>query len=44
MTALLRPNRLPAALANGGTAYGLMAFEFFTPGLMAVLADRKSVV
>src|SRR5580658_5567919 len=38
MTALIRSNRLPAALANGGTAYGLMAFEFFTPGFIAVLA------
>jgi 2-keto-3-deoxy-L-rhamnonate aldolase RhmA len=38
MSALLRPNPVRAALANGGTAYGLMAFEFFAPGLMAVLA------
>src|SRR5271169_2705040 len=37
MTALVRPNPVRAALADGGTAYGLMAFEFFTPGLMAVL-------
>jgi 2-keto-3-deoxy-L-rhamnonate aldolase RhmA len=29
---------LRAKLASGGHAYGLMAFEFFTPGLMAVLA------
>jgi 2-keto-3-deoxy-L-rhamnonate aldolase RhmA len=38
MTALLRANRVRAMLADGGTAYGLMAFEFFTPGLMTVLA------
>src|SRR5271165_5148546 len=38
MSALLPPNPVRAALAGGGTAYGLMAFEFFTPGLMAVLA------
>lgn len=38
MNALLRPNPVRAALAAGGTAYGLMAFEFFTPGLMPVLA------
>jgi 2-keto-3-deoxy-L-rhamnonate aldolase RhmA len=38
MNPLLRPNRVRATLAGGGTAYGLMAFEFFTPGLMAVLA------
>jgi 2-keto-3-deoxy-L-rhamnonate aldolase RhmA len=37
MTDLIRPNPVRAALADGGTAYGLMAFEFFTPGLMAVL-------
>jgi 2-keto-3-deoxy-L-rhamnonate aldolase RhmA len=35
----MRPNRLRAALANGGTAYGTMVFEFFTPGLMAILAS-----
>lgn len=38
MSALPRPNPVCARLADGGTAYGLMAFEFFTPGLMAVLA------
>jgi 2-keto-3-deoxy-L-rhamnonate aldolase RhmA len=37
MTTLLRNNRVSETLAAGGTAYGLMAFEFFTPGLMAVL-------
>jgi 2-keto-3-deoxy-L-rhamnonate aldolase RhmA len=37
MTALLRSNPVRAKLAAGGHAYGLMAFEFFTPGLMAVL-------
>jgi 2-keto-3-deoxy-L-rhamnonate aldolase RhmA len=35
---MMRPNRVRAKLLAGGTAYGLMAFEFFTPGLMAVLA------
>lgn len=37
MTRLLRPNPVRAKLEAGGVAYGLMAFEFFTPGLMAVL-------
>jgi 2-keto-3-deoxy-L-rhamnonate aldolase RhmA len=39
MTALMRPNPVRARLQAGGTAYGTMAFEFFTPGLMAVLAE-----
>jgi 2-keto-3-deoxy-L-rhamnonate aldolase RhmA len=39
MTALMRPDPLSARLRAGGTAYGTMAFEFFTPGLMAVLAE-----
>src|SRR6476660_1874552 len=39
MTALMRPIPLSARLQAGGTAYGTMAFEFFTPGLMAVLAE-----
>ena len=34
----MRANPVRARLLAGGTAYGLMAFEFFTPGLMAVLA------
>jgi 2-keto-3-deoxy-L-rhamnonate aldolase RhmA len=34
----MRPNPVRAALRAGGTAYGTMAFEFFTPGLMAILA------
>lgn len=38
MTALLRPNPVREALAKGGTSFGTMAFEFFTPGLPAVLA------
>jgi 2-keto-3-deoxy-L-rhamnonate aldolase RhmA len=38
MDDVLRKNPLRARLARGETAYGLMAFEFFTPGLMAVLA------
>jgi 2-keto-3-deoxy-L-rhamnonate aldolase RhmA len=39
MTPLMRPNPVRAALQAGGTAYGTMAFEFFTPGLMAILAE-----
>jgi 2-keto-3-deoxy-L-rhamnonate aldolase RhmA len=35
----MRPNPVRAALQTGGTAYGTMAFEFFTPGLMAILAE-----
>ncbi|MBV9783192.1 MAG: hypothetical protein JO264_05175 [Acidisphaera sp.] len=35
----LRPNPVLARLQAGGTAYGMMAFEFFTPGLMAILAE-----
>ena len=38
MTALSRPNPVRATLQAGGTAYGTMAFEFFSPGLMAILA------
>jgi 2-keto-3-deoxy-L-rhamnonate aldolase RhmA len=38
MTELMRSNPLRARLRAGGTAYGTMAFEFFTPGLMAILA------
>ncbi len=38
MTALMRPNPVRAGLQAGGTSYGLMAFEFFTPGLMPALA------
>jgi 2-keto-3-deoxy-L-rhamnonate aldolase RhmA len=33
----MRPNKLRARLDAGGTVYGTMAFEFFTPGLMAAL-------
>jgi hypothetical protein len=29
----MRPNPVRQALARGGTAFGMMAFEFFTPGL-----------
>jgi 2-keto-3-deoxy-L-rhamnonate aldolase RhmA len=39
MTVLMRPNPVRATLQAGGAAYGTMAFEFFTPGLMAVLAE-----
>ncbi len=38
MTSLMRPNRVRATLQAGGTAYGTMAFEFFSPGLMTILA------
>jgi len=38
MTDLMRANPVRAGLGAGRTSYGLMAFEFFTSGLMAVLA------
>ena len=38
MTDLMRPNPVRAALRAGKTSYGLMAFDFFTPGLMPALA------
>ena len=38
MTTVMRPNPVRAALLGGGTAFGTMAFEFFTPGLPTVLA------
>ena len=38
MTALMRPNPVRTRLQAGGTAYRTMAFEFFTPSLMAGLA------
>ncbi len=38
MTSLMRPNPVRDTLRAGGTAFGTMAFEFFTPGLPAVLA------
>jgi 2-keto-3-deoxy-L-rhamnonate aldolase RhmA len=38
MTALMRPNPVRTKLREGGTVYGTMAFEFFTPGLMPALA------
>ena len=38
MSELMRPNPVRAALLKGGIAFGTMAFEFFTPGLPAVLA------
>ena len=34
----MQPNNVKAALRQGQTAWGVMAFEFFTPGLSAVLA------
>ena len=42
MNALMRPNPVRAGLQAGGSAYGTMAFEFFTPGLMAVLAEARA--
>src|SRR4051812_6219732 len=39
MTSLMRPNPVRATLRAGGTAYGTMAFEFFSPGLMTILAE-----
>ena len=38
MNSPMRPNSVRAKLLAGGTVYGPMAFEFFTPGLMPVLA------
>ncbi len=38
MTSPMRPNPMREKLLAGGTALGTMAFEFFTPGLPAVLA------
>ena len=38
MSTLLRKNPVGETLGAGGTSYGLMAFEFFTPGLMPALA------
>ncbi len=34
----MRPNPLKPRLAAGGTAFGTMAFEFFTPGYPAICA------
>ena len=34
----MRANPVRARLRSGGTAFGVMAFEFFTPGLAPVLA------
>jgi 2-keto-3-deoxy-L-rhamnonate aldolase RhmA len=38
MTSPMRPNPIRVTLQAGGTAYGTMSFEFFSPGLMAILA------
>jgi 2-keto-3-deoxy-L-rhamnonate aldolase RhmA len=38
MSAPIRPNPVRETLLAGGTAWGVMAFEFFTPGLPFVLA------
>ncbi len=35
----MRPNPVRAKLAKGGTAFGHMAFEFFTPGLCQLMAN-----
>ncbi len=34
----MRPNPVRETLLNGGSAVGIMAFEFFTPGLPALLS------
>jgi len=38
MSAVMRPNPVRDTLLRGGMTFGTMAFEFFTPGLPAVLA------
>jgi 2-keto-3-deoxy-L-rhamnonate aldolase RhmA len=38
MTPPIRSNPVRETLRSGGTAWGVMAFEFFTPGLPFVLA------
>jgi hypothetical protein len=38
MNSLMRPNPVRARLQAGGTGYGTMAFEFFSPGLMTIMA------
>jgi 2-keto-3-deoxy-L-rhamnonate aldolase RhmA len=35
----MRPNPVRAKLKSGGTAYGMMVTEFFTPGLCQILAN-----
>jgi 2-keto-3-deoxy-L-rhamnonate aldolase RhmA len=35
----MRPNPVRQKLAKGGTAFGHMAFEFFTPGLCQLMAN-----
>ena len=42
MPALMRPNPVRANLQAGGNVYGTMAFEFFSPGLMAILAKAEA--
>ena len=34
----MRPNPIKQRLAHGGTSYGTMAFEFFTPGFPQIVA------
>ena len=34
----MRPNPIKARLAQGGAAFGTMAFEFFTPSLPQIVA------
>jgi 2-keto-3-deoxy-L-rhamnonate aldolase RhmA len=36
MMPAMRPNPIKHRLADGGNAYGIMAFEFFTPGLAQI--------
>ena len=38
-TNAMRENPVRSRLLDGGTAFGVMAFEFFTPGLATVLAE-----
>jgi hypothetical protein len=37
MNSLMRPNPVRASL-QASTGYGTMAFEFFSPGLMTIMA------
>jgi hypothetical protein len=42
MPALMRPNPVRANPQAGGNVCGTMAFEFFSPGLMAMLAEAEA--
>jgi 2-keto-3-deoxy-L-rhamnonate aldolase RhmA len=39
MTPEMRPNPVRARLVGGGLSYGIMAFEFFTPGFCQIAAN-----